>query len=1021
MQQEFTTFLQDTASDSQQSISNLSHLTDKECHQLLVEWNATHVEYPMDRCIHQLFEDQVECTPDVVAVSFQDEHLTYRELNSKANQLAYLLQQEGVGPEMLVGGGVERSLDMVIGLLGVLKAGGAYVPLDPTYPSERIAFMLEDAQVQALVTQQHLLAQLPVQRTKVVCLDTYVPAHTRQSQADPLSGVTSDNLAYVIYTSGSTGQPKGVQIMHRAVVNFLLSMREHLGFTSQDRLLAITTISFDIAALELFLSLIVGAHVIVISRETAADGAALAEILAGADITVMQATPITWHLLLASGWQGKPDLRILCGGEALPLDLAQMLLPRTASLWNLYGPTETTIWSTICKIEPEDEVVTIGRPIANTQIYLLDPRLQPVSVGEPGELYIGGDGLARGYLNRPELTDERFITHPFSNKPGAHIYKTGDLARYQPDGTIVHLGRLDHQIKLRGLRIELGEIETALARYPAVRQAVVVAHEDASGDKRLVAYLVLHEQQTTTISDLQSHAARLLPNYMVPSAFILLEAFPLTPNGKVDRCALPAPHFTPATQQQTFASPRTSIEKVVAGIWSQILGIARIGINDDFFELGGDSLKVLLVIARLRQSLQIQLSLARFYEARTVALLSQIIEPIKANNAQQELPSALPTQEGGSSRGENDGSVSEYGASATQRQEEKGSRTTIVPVQTGGSKQPFFFLHGDFLKGAFYCFPLARHLGLDQPFYALEPYNFDGLEVPPTLEVIAAAHLEALRSIQPEGPYLLGGFCNGALVAYEMAWQLHAQEETVDLLILIDPDLVGHCRQTRRIINRLGKLLRLSESKQLYWFLWQQHMYKYLQHVYRYLRFPHYRRWATELVLQKVDPKGGIILALGELHAHKLELAAEHLDTDEQIDPVNADNRVDFALPKLNTIFPEPLFPTTEVLHQDYEFMFFWATSQYMPDLYAGKSTFFFTHGSEEQGLDAKWRKVALAKDEEVEVHHIAGWHNTCKTIHLQDLTRHLHMCLNRAQGERGARTPYVCSPTSKGNMKQDF
>src|SRR6266516_3928945 len=569
--------------------------------QLLMKWNATQTPFSNEKCIHQLFEEQVERTPEAAAVCFEDEQLTYCELNQRANQLARHLQRYEVGPEVLVGLCVERSLEMVVGLLGILKAGGAYVPLDPTYPPERIAFMLEDAHVRVLVTQQHLLTRLPAHGTTVVCLDADVAELTQQSEANVLSAVTSDHLAYVIYTSGSTGRPKGVQILHRAVVNFLLSMRQQPGLTAQDTLLAITTLSFDIAALELFLPLIVGARVIVASRETAADGAALAETLTQARVTVMQATPIPWRMLLAAGWQGNPDLKILCGGEALPLDLAHQLLPRAASLWNLYGPTETTIWSTLCKIEPRDDVVSIGRPIANTQIYLLDTHLQLVPVGVSGELFIGGDGLARGYLNRPELTAERFIPHPFSNEPGACLYRTGDLARYRPDGTIEHLGRLDFQVKLRGFRIELGEIETVLSQHPGVRLAVVVAREDASGDKRLVAYIVLHEKRIVTLSELQSHVMKQLPTYMVPSAFMLLETFPLTSNGKIDRLALPAPKHTRPELQEDFVAPRTSVEEAVRGIWLQILKIEQIGIHDDFFELGGDSLMAMQMISRLRR------------------------------------------------------------------------------------------------------------------------------------------------------------------------------------------------------------------------------------------------------------------------------------------------------------------------------------------------------------------------------------------------------------------------------------
>jgi amino acid adenylation domain-containing protein len=642
MQHEFTAFLQGIASHPERRLSDLPLLTKAEQSRLLIEWNATQAAYPKQSCIHQLFEAQVERTPNAIAVSYEDEQLTYRELNSRANQLAHHLQKHGVGPEVLVGLCVERSLEMVVGLLGVLKAGGAYVPLDPTYPAERIAFMLEDAQVPVLVTQQHLCTQLPAHGTKAVCLDADAAVLFQQNEANPVSEVNSDNLAYVIYTSGSTGRPKGVQVLHCAVVNFLLSMRERPGLTAQDTLLAITTLSFDIAALELFLPLLVGAHLIVASRETAANGAALAETLALARVTMMQATPITWRLLLAASWQGKADLKILCGGEALPLDLARQLLPRAASLWNLYGPTETTIWSTLCKIEPQDEVISIGRPIANTQIYLLDPQLQLVPVGVPGELYIGGDGLARGYLNRPELTAERFIPHPFSDEPGARLYKTGDLARYRPDGTIEHSGRLDLQVKLRGFRIELGEIEAVLVQHPAVQQAVVMTREDVPGDKRLVAYLVLRENQSAMIGDLQNHAAKQLPAYMVPSAFVLLEAFPLTPNEKVDRRALPAPQYTRPELQKAFVAPCTSDEKAVAGIWSQILGIEQIGIHDDFIALGGDSLMAMQVISRLRRAFQIQLPLARFLETRTIAKLTKVIEQVKASDAQLQMQALQP-------------------------------------------------------------------------------------------------------------------------------------------------------------------------------------------------------------------------------------------------------------------------------------------------------------------------------------------------------------------------------------------
>jgi len=488
----------------QPSYSSL--LENAEWYQMLVEWNDTQADYRRNKCIHQLFEDQVKRTPDDVAIVFEGRLLTYQELNCRANQLAHHLQTLNVGPEVIVGICLERSLLLLIGLLGILKAGGAYVPLDPAYPQERLAFMLEDSSSRVLLTQQKQLEVLPKHQAHVVCLDTdWQMLIARQSQKNLDSQVLPHNLAYTIYTSGSTGKPKGVQIEHRAVVNFLTSMSREPGLTRQDILLAITTISFDIAGLELYLPIVIGARIMLVSREVATDAAQLIKTLAESNATVMQATPATWQMLLKAGWQGNKQLKILCGGEALNRELADRLLEKSSSLWNMYGPTETTIWSAVHKVTPGNGSVPIGRPIANTQIYLLDPRLRrkddpvkPVSVGEPGELHIGGIGLARGYLNRPTLTDEKFIPNPFSNEPGARLYKTGDLARYLPNGDIEFIGRIDHQVKIRGFRIELGDIETALRQHPAIRETVVIAREDLANDKRLVAYVVPKKQSETS-------------------------------------------------------------------------------------------------------------------------------------------------------------------------------------------------------------------------------------------------------------------------------------------------------------------------------------------------------------------------------------------------------------------------------------------------------------------------------------------------------------------------------------------
>jgi surfactin family lipopeptide synthetase A len=942
------TLLEGSVADPTRHLSELPLLTEKEHHQFLVEWNATQAAYPRDKCIHQLFETQVERTPDAVAAVFGKEHLTYRELNSKANQLAHYLQKLGVGPEVLVGLCVERSLEMVVGLLGILKAGGAYVPLDPAFPSKRISFMLEDAQAPVLVTQQHLLSQLPAHGTKAVCLDADAAVLAQQGEDNPRSELTSDELAYVIYTSGSTGRPKGVQILHRAVVNFLLSMREQPGLTAEDSWLAITTLSFDIAALELFLPLLVGARLIVASRDTAADGAALAETLTRAGVTVMQATPITWRLLLAAGWQGNPDLKILCGGEALPQDLAQQLLPRAASLWNLYGPTETTIWSTLCKIEPGDEVISIGRPIANTQVYLLDSKLQPVPFGVPGELYIGGDGLARGYLNRPELTAERFIPHPFSNEPAARLYKTGDLARYRADGTIEHLGRLDFQIKLRGFRIELGEIEAVLAQHPAVHQAVVVAREDTPGDKRLVAYVVpapqypdsveLKEGMLTLVPKLRSLLKERLPDYMIPAAIVLLEALPLTPNGKVDRKALPAPDPSTGTAKDTFVAPTTPLHHQLVQIWEDLLGVRPIGIRDDFFDLGGHSLLAIRLIGRITQTYGKKLPLATLFAGATIEHLATALMAF-----QREIDDST------------------LGARATKEVEAEttiDTRAPIVAVQVGGSKRPFFYLHGEWRGGAYYSRELARRLGPDQPFYLLEPYKFAGLSVPPSFEAIAAAHLKTLRAVQPEGPYMLGGYCNGGLVAYEISRQLHAQGQVVDVLVLIDPGTPARHRGVRRVISRFGNFMGIHQDKQFEWFLC-------LQHIYRYLRFSHYRRLKN----------------------------SELLETAEQDEPGSGHGKEGFMPGGIRL---KAMVPKVEILRQDFPQIYDWVVSDYTPDLYPGKITFFWT--SEEAWRPVGWQKIVKAKEGEVEIHTLPGNHITGRTEHLQVLAEHLSDCVNKKQ-----------------------
>ncbi|WP_375476969.1 amino acid adenylation domain-containing protein [uncultured Nostoc sp.] len=645
MVEHLQTLLSGIVINPQARLSELPLLKETEQHQLLVERNDTAVEYPQQQCIHQLFEAQVERTPDAVAAVFEDQQLTYRELNQRANKLAHYLRTLGVKPELLVGICVERSLYMIIGLLAILKAGGAYIPLDPSYPKERLEFILEDTQAPVLLTQASLVAALPQQNAQVVCLDTNWHLIAQQSQDNLFCQLTTDNLAYTIYTSGSTGKPKGVQIPHIALSNFLFAMQQSPGITKEDTLLAVTTYSFDIAALELFLPIIVGSRLVITSREVAWDATQLSAMLTDSQATVMQATPATWQLLLAAGWDSNYQLKILCGGEALPGHLANQLRQQCHSLWNMYGPTETTIWSAASLVETLNNTVPISHPIANTQLYILDQYHQLVPIGIPGELYIGGEGLARGYFHRPDLTAEKFIPHPFSEQPSARLYKTGDLARYLPNGEIEYIGRIDNQVKIRGFRIETGEIEARLTQYPTIKEAVVVLREDMSGDKQLVAYVLSEQELTLKISELRSFLREKIPDYMIPAAFVSMKALPLTPNGKVDRQSLPIPDNLRPQLETTYIKPQNDLETSIAMVWQKTLKIEKVGINDNFFELGGHSLLMVQVHSQLREIFQKDLLILDLFRYPTISSLAEFINLANSKQSSNSYQTDVRTQQ----------------------------------------------------------------------------------------------------------------------------------------------------------------------------------------------------------------------------------------------------------------------------------------------------------------------------------------------------------------------------------------
>jgi amino acid adenylation domain-containing protein len=696
--------------------------------------------------LRELFQQQVNRTPDAAAVICEDRLLTFRELNRRAGRLARQLQNLGVGSNVLVGICVERSLEMVVGLLGILKAGGAYVPLDPAYPRERLIFMLQDAQPSVLVTQTALHECLPPFRANLIYLEE---TNTDEVGVDPypvdVVNCQPNDLAYILYTSGSTGKPKGVRISNRALFNCLSSMQVEPGIEATDTLLAVTTLSFDIAGLELFLPLISGARLVIAPRQIAADGSRLSSLVISSGATMMQATPITWRLLLAAGWRGNPNLKILCGGESWSKDLADELLPCCRSLWNMYGPTETTIWSSVARVEAGKPIL-IGSPIANTTFRVFDPFPETVPDGAPGELYIGGDGVAEGYLNRPELTAERFVDDPFAATPGAKLYRTGDIVRRLPGGEFEFLHRSDEQLKIRGFRIEPGEIESALRRHPSIAECAVDIREVQPGDQRLVAWVV-PSGVSPNASELRDLLKQTLPDYMIPSVVVALHALPLTPNNKIDRKALPVSDPLPATAavaQQTI-SPRTLIEIELTGIWEKVLGRRIASLHDSFFDLGGHSLLALQMFTQIEQALGVHLPLAVLYDSPSIADLARTL---------------------------------------SQRPISRWS--TLVPIQPAGTRPPFFCFHGEGGNVLIYR-KLAQYLGPGQPFYGLQSQRLDGdSSSMKTIGEMAALYLKEIRRVQPHGPYFLGGYCMGGTIAYEAAQQLHDAGEEVALLALLD-------------------------------------------------------------------------------------------------------------------------------------------------------------------------------------------------------------------------------------------
>jgi amino acid adenylation domain-containing protein len=711
--------------------------------------NNTLAHYPKDKTLHHLIADRAAQIPNEIAVVFENRSLTFKQVNDQANKLARHLLTFNIQTGDIIGLSVDRSPEMLIALLAILKTGAAYVPLDPEYPKDRVEFMMDDSAAKILLTSQKFKGHF-VSVAQEVLIEDAISKFDSYSAGEPETIVTGDDLAYVLFTSGSTGKPKGVQIKHHNLVNFLLSMQKEPGLKASDNLLAVTTISFDIAGLEMFLPLLTGAKLIITDAITAKDGRALIDLVADHQITVMQATPYTWRVMLEAGWETKFPLRILCGGEALPKDLINKLLARCSELWNMYGPTETTVWSTVKQIT-NDADISIGKPIDNTQVYILDEKLNNFTDGTIGEIYIGGDGIAKGYLNRPELTDERFVHDIFSGIPGSKMYRTGDLGKIREDGEIVCLGRIDHQVKVRGYRIELEEIEQNLLKQNNVKQAVVIAREDTPGNPRLVGYMIINDQKSDNdlraqFDTWQRGLLEVLPEYMVPDDFVIMETIPITPNGKIDRKALPKPNYSNIQRTGDIVAPRTSNEKLVADIWTELMGLETISIFDNFFELGGRSLVAVKIMARLEQETGIRLPLATLFEHSTVEKLA----------ARLEVDATSITWE------------------------------SLVPIKPNGTKMPLYIVHGAGLNVLLFN-ALAMNMDAEQPVYGLQAKGLNGIDEPlDVMEEIAANYIAEIVAKNPDGPYALAGYSLGGIIAYEMANQLMAAGKEVKMLAMFD-------------------------------------------------------------------------------------------------------------------------------------------------------------------------------------------------------------------------------------------
>jgi amino acid adenylation domain-containing protein len=774
MAADFELLLHSLIKDSSVTIRELSNKNSEAWREQLIQWNKTGVEHQKYTRFTKLIDQKSLQFPNKIAVTFKNETLTYTALSERSSQMAAYLVTKGIKVGDIIGVAAERSVEMLVSLLGILKAGGVYLPLDPDFPRERIEYMLSDSNARILLVSKAYHSKFQSNAAEIL-IDNIWAKLGNYKLNDPEVAINGNDLAYVIYTSGSTGKPKGVQVMHYNLINFLTSMKDKPGIRAEDRLLAITTISFDIAGLELFLPLIAGAELIICDTQIARDGRMLIELLEEKKITFMQATPSTWRMMLDAGWQGSPSLKALCGGEALPKELSDSLVDKTMELWNMYGPTETTIWSTIKHISNKSDPITIGKPIQNTRIYILNEVQELVAPGTTGEIFIGGNGVAAGYLNQPALSAERFIKDPFSVIPGTRLYKTGDLGKFTENGEILYLGRIDQQVKIRGHRIELGEIETLIAGLKNIKQTVVLAREDKPGDIRLVAYVVLTNNEPYIDTSVTNHWKKLmklqLPDYMIPGDFVVLQEFPLTPNHKIDKKALPKPQSRVMIPGLVDDLPLDRSERIISDIWSSILDLENIGTKDDFFELGGHSLLAAKVMTAIEKETGKRLPLATLFENSTIEKLAKKIHS-----------------------------------------EDDEEWEALVPIKTTGSKDPVYLIHGAGLNVLLFK-AISKYMDPEQPVYGLQAI---GLNRPSqlffTVEEIAAVYISEIMKVNPEGPYCLAGYSMGGFIAYEMAKQLTEMGKTIKFLGMLDT-YAGNTAATEDTPNKLSKKFRRQFSK----------------------------------------------------------------------------------------------------------------------------------------------------------------------------------------------------------------